>query len=247
LPDTPQPSRRAIYVELALLYLGTCLAIRGIRAAKDGLGLSDNWLVLVPVVFLYAPVLAERFHRYRVDPDITWPEPFRPSALRALKWLLFLIAVIYPPFVIGNHIVQSWGLPWFTREILELRTPYPAHRPWHGLPDDLWLQVPYQLICIGYAEEYFYRGYMQTRIDGLWTRRFRLFGAEFGWSLPVVAVAFTVGHSIVTWQWWQPFILFPALLFGWLRARTGDILAGTLFHAWSNTAMIVLDSIYGVR
>ena len=50
----------------------------------------------------------------------------------------------------------------------------------------------------------------------------------------------------MTAQWWQPFILFPALLFGWLRSRTGTVLAGALFHAWANTAMVVLDHVYGL-
>jgi hypothetical protein len=109
------------------------------------------------------------------------------------------------------------------------------------------MQALYQLLCVGYAEEFFYRGYMQTRLDGLYNpKRFELFGAKFGWALPITAVLFTLGHSLVTWQWWQPFILFPALIFGWMRSRSGNILAGALFHAWANTAMIILDHIYGI-
>jgi hypothetical protein len=63
----------------------------------------------------------------------------------------------------------------------------------------------------------------------------------------VTAILFTAGHSLVTLQWWQPFILFPALIFGWMRARSGNILGAALFHAWSNSVMIVLDSLYGVK
>jgi membrane protease YdiL (CAAX protease family) len=241
-------ARRRIWLEVLLLYFLTCGLIRGIRVAKEGLGLSENWLVLVPIVFIYAPVLAERWNAYRVDDDIQFPEPLGPALLAASKWLLLLVALIYPAFVIGNHYWQTTGLPYVTRELLELKFPYPPHFPRHGLPDDLWLQIPYQLLCVGFAEEYFYRGYMQTRLDHVFDgRRFRVLGAEFGWALPVTAVLFTAGHSLVTWQWWQPFIIFPAFIFGWLRARTGNVLAGTLFHAWSNLAMIVLDSIYGVR
>ncbi|MEE2828608.1 MAG: CPBP family intramembrane glutamic endopeptidase, partial [Myxococcota bacterium] len=89
--------------------------------------------------------------------------------------------------------------------------------------------------------------YMQTRLDGLFNpKRFSLLGAKFGWSLPITALLFTVGHSLVTLQWWQPFIFFPALVFGWMRARSGNILAGAMFHAWANTIMIVLDHIYGL-
>jgi hypothetical protein len=31
-----------------------------------------------------------------------------------------------------------------------------------------------------------------------------------------------------------------------MRSRSGNILAGALFHAWANTAMIILDHIYGI-
>lgn len=240
--------RRRIWLEVLVLYFLTCGLIRGVRLLKDGIGLSENWLVLVPIIFIYAPVIAERWNAYRVSDDIQFPEPLGRELLKASKWLGILVLLIYPAFVIGNHYWQTTGLPFVTRELLELKYPYPAHFPTHGLPADLWLQIPYQLLCVGFAEEYFYRGYMQTRLNDVFDgKRFRFLGAEFGWALPVTAILFTVGHSLVTWQWWQPFIIFPAVIFGWLRARTGNVLAGTLFHAWSNLAMIVLDSIYGVR
>lgn len=246
-PEKPA-TRRRIWLELMGLYLLTCGLIRLVRVVKDGTGLSDNWLVLVPIIFIYAPMVAEYWNGYRVDPQIQFPEPLGGALWKATKWLLLLVLLIYPAFVLGNHYWQTLGLPWFTDEVMGMKYPYRAHHPTHGLPDDLWLQIPYQLLCVGFAEEFFYRGYMQTRLNQLYRPdRWRLFGASFGWSLPITALLFTAGHSLVTWQWWQPFIIFPALIFGWLRARTGNILAGTLFHAFANTAMIVLDSIYGVR
>ncbi len=246
-PEKPATPAR-VWIELMALYLLTCGLIRLVRVIKDGAGLSDNWLVLVPIIFIYAPLLAEYWNGFRVDPQIQFPEPLRSELWKATRWLLLLVALIYPAFIVGNHYWQTTGLPWFTSEVLELKYPFRPHHPNHGLPDDLWLQIPYQLLCVGFAEEFFYRGYMQTRLNQLFPPdRWRLFGATFGWSLPITALLFTLGHSLVTWQWWQPFIIFPALIFGWLRSRTGNILAGTLFHAFANTAMIVLDSIYGVR
>jgi membrane protease YdiL (CAAX protease family) len=257
-------TRRAIWQEVLVLYVGSALVIRGIKSVVDSGGLSGDWLVLVALVFLYTPVLAEHWHRYQVDADILFPEGGRvalpwtgrnglpatftlPDLVPALKWLALLVVIIYPVFLIGYHHCQSWAFHWFSSEVMSLKVAYPKFTPGHGLPDDLWLQILYQLLCVGYAEEFFYRGYMQTRLDDLFRPdRFTLLGARFGWSLPVTAVLFTIGHSIVTLQWWQPFIIFPALLFGWLRARTGNILAGALFHAWANTVMIVLDHIYGI-
>ena len=240
--------RRRIWFEILALYLGSCFVIRGIKMVQEGFGLPDDVLVLVALVFIYTPWVAEKWRGYYVDDDILRPEPLKPALLQGLRFFLIVIAVIYPFFLLGNHIWQAYGFTWFTDNILGWSRPYRPHFPTHGMPDDLLMQVLYQLICVGYAEEYFYRGYMQTRMDEVFDgRRFRLLGAEFGWALPVTAILFTAGHSIVTFQWWQPFIIFPALIFGWMRARSGNIIAGTLFHAWSNSVMIVLDSLYGVK
>ena len=240
--------KRRIWIEILVLYLGSSLLIRAIKGVQVGFGLPEDVLVLVALVFLYTPRVAERWNDFRVHDDIVQPDPFLPALGRSILFFLAVIAVIYPFFLLGNHLWQTVGFTWFTDNVLGWSRPYRPHFPTHGLPDDLLLQVLYQLICVGYAEEFFYRGYMQTRMDQVLDgRRFRLFGAEFGWALPVTAVLFTAGHSIVTLQWWQPFILFPALVFGWMRARSGNILGATLFHAWSNSVMIILDSVYGIR
>ena len=69
-------------------------------------------------------------------------------------------------------------------------------------------------------------------------------GVRPGWLLTCVLFAF--GHSIVIFQWWHFAIFFPALVFGWMRARTGGVIAGALFHAWCNVTVNVLDALYGV-
>ncbi len=242
--------RKRIWTEVGVLYLGSCILIRGIKMLVDGGGLSNDWLVLVALVFLYMPVVAEKWNQYRVDPDIQFPEPLRPELWKATKWLLGIVLVIYPVFLIGYHVLQTEGFHWFTSDVLGMRRPYPRFSPENaitaGVAVTLVLQALYQLLCVGYAEEFFYRGYMQTRLNELYPRRWTLFGASFGLALPITAVLFTLGHSLVTWQWWQPFILFPALIFGWMRARTGNIFAGALFHAFANFVMILLDHIYGI-
>jgi len=278
-------SGRSIGLEVLALYLGSCLVIRLIKEAVNGWSLAADWLVLVALVFFYTPVVAEQFRNYRVPGDVLYPDgplvrlrripllrdrefSFQLPQLRTpLVWCGVVVLLIYPLFIPGYHLWQSWGFNRLTIELLTLAQesapvhwlmddllgvwgPYPRFHPdfaARGLPPDLALIVLYQLICVGYAEEYFYRGYMQTRLNDVFRPdRFRLFGASFGWSLPVVAVLFTLGHALVEPRLWQPFILFPALIFGWLRARTGNVLAGTLFHAWANTVMIVLDHLYGI-
>ena len=47
---------------------------------------------------------------------------------------------------------------------------------------------------------------------------------------------------------WRLGVFFPALIFGWLRERTGTIVPGTIFHALSNLTVLVLEaSFFGPR
>jgi len=240
-----------IWTEVLALYLGSCLLIRGIKGLVDGGVLTNDWLVLVALVFLYVPVVAEKWNGFRVSGDILFPAPLWPAIKRAALFSGGIIAVIYVFFLPGYHLCQTWLYHWFSSEMLGMARPYGEFQPVHGIGGGVALtilmQALYQLLCVGYAEEFFYRGYMQTRLNEVFDpNRFSLFGAQFGWSLPITAILFTIGHSLVTLQWWQPFIFFPALVFGWMRAKTGNILAAAIFHAFANTAMIILDHVYGL-
>ncbi len=245
---SPRPPRRAaVILEVLLLFLLTCALIRVFLLVRDSVGLDPNWQIVVPILFIYAPVLLGRLTRRPVDPDVVLPEPLWRHLLRSARTAGLVILVIYPAFVLGNHLYQTWAFPAFT-EWIGLAHPARPHHPTHGLPSDLLQIALWQLIAVGYAEEFFYRGYMQTRLKQVFgPSRMRLWGADLGAPFWITAVLFTVGHSLVQLQWWHFAIIFPALVFGWLRERTGTILASAMFHAFANTAMITLDSVYGLR
>lgn len=243
-------SRRSIWFEVGALYLGSCALIRGIKAIVDAGVLSNDWLVLVALVFLYTPSAAERWNGYRLDNDVVFPEPFAPAIRHALKWLGVLILLIYPAFLLGYHVLQTEGFHWFTTDILGLRHPYPRFSPENGFSGPvlvtLGMQALYQVLCVGYAEEFFYRGYMQSRLDEVFAPRWRVLGATVGPALLATCVLFAFGHSLVQFQWWHFAIFFPSLVFGWMRARTGEVIAGAMFHAWANITVATLDTLYGV-
>ena len=50
-PEKPATARR-VWRELLVLYLGSCLVVRGIRFTQESLSLSGDWLVLVALVFI---------------------------------------------------------------------------------------------------------------------------------------------------------------------------------------------------
>ena len=111
-----------------------------------------------------------------------------------------------------------------------------------------------QLFFIALPEEYFYRGYLQTRLrqafsaaeaDALQQGPSR----KSRWSaILLTSVCFGLGHLLVpvggVLLATRFSVFFPSLLFGWLRERTGSIVAPTIYHACCNMMVIVLSVHY---
>ena len=228
-----------------MLWLATNLVIRGIRMVYQDLGALQIVAALVPVVFIYAPVLACRWRG--IDPDRY------PITLPAFgDWRVWKQALLLNAVVIGIVILPFTGLYhlWHTAWL-------PALGSWVGLtippagsggswPDQFALLVGYHLFYAAIPEEIFYRGYMQSRLDEAFGTPWTVFGAAVGPGLLLTAVLFAFGHSLVFFQWWHVAIVVPALAFGWMRSRTGEVMAGAIFHAWCNVYVTTLDNLYGV-
>ena len=251
---TPGESRGRVMLEVTALWLVTLLAIRAVVLVQRG-GLPDWVLAAVPFLFIYAPVGLCRWRG--VDPDgyrLSMPAFDDRTAWRdAVRLNMVLIAVIVIPWFAGYHVWQNvfaWGMDaWRGRHGWDLSTldPWARVTPTATWPSDAWLLVPYHLFFVALPEEFFYRGYLQTRLNEVFPRRFVAFGAAWGWGLPLACLYFAFGHSLVEVRWWHFATFFPGLLFGWLRERTGNPLAGALFHAWCNVVVVFLDTAYGVR
>jgi uncharacterized protein len=155
---------------------------------------------------------------------------------------LLVCAVTFPIFVAG---FWAYGelLPHLPASVARVVAPYsgaPAFRP--RLPDGLALLAVTQLLVVALPEELFYRGWMQTR----WAasapkRRVTVLGARLGAGFLWTQLLFAAGHLVVL-QPWRLGTFLPALLFGWLRARTGSIAAPVVAHALSNLFIATLES-----
>jgi len=156
------------------------------------------------------------------------PRRLAADALRALLWALGTALVVLPPFWIGW--VAFWK-PSGAFHATNLRM----------LTDD----VLGQWLVIALPEEAFYRGYLQSALDDAWRARVRLFGAEVGPSLVVTSAVFAAGHLATELDANRLAVFFPALLFGWLRARTGGIGASVALHALCNLFASYLARSYG--
>jgi len=140
------------------------------------------------------------------------------SAGAAMGWALLLALIVFVPFYFG------WKLYWHPKGSFSLHM-----KQW-----ELLNEVVGQLVIIALPEEAFYRGYLQSRLDDALPWRIRFIGASIGPALVVTSLAFALGHFATIRDPARLAVFFPSLLFGWLRARTGGIGAGVLFHAMCN-------------
>lgn len=101
-----------------------------------------------------------------------------------------------------------------------------------------WLWIPLslliQLLLVALPEEFFYRGFLQGRLNAVWTRRWHL--GPFHTSAPILvtSAAFALGHFAIGFDPRRLAVFFPSLAFGWLRDRTGGLVAPVVYHAACN-------------
>lgn len=158
-----------------------------------------------------------------------WRAAGRQAAV-AIGWALVFCAVTFVPFFFG------WRHYWHAG------TAHFAPMRFGELANDFLGQ----LLIIALPEEAFYRGYLQSRLDDAWRPRWSLLGATVGPSLIVTSLIFALGHLATIHHPARLAVFFPALAFGWLRARTGGIGASATFHALCNMFSELLGRVYGI-
>jgi len=98
------------------------------------------------------------------------------------------------------------------------------------------------LFFVGPAEEILFRGYIQSRLNQAFGKPFRFFGVNWGWGVIGTSVLFGLMHvlnltSLYRGQWdpqfaWGLWTFFGGLMFGFLRERTGSVLAPAILHGF---------------
>lgn len=213
-----------IWREVIILWLVAIGTIWAFKLLSVIPFVRDNLWGIAGIIFLFLPM--EFLHRRGVDPasfGITWKH-----LGKGLLWAGLFILISFPPYI--------WGFKWwFARESFHF-----------ALPSTFWQEVVGNVFLVALPEEAFYRGYMQTRLDKVFTGRVKILGAEVGWSVIVTAALFSLGH-LVTFRFDRLGTFFPGIVFGWIRAKTGSIGGGVAFHASCNIwAQILKYGYFGI-
>ncbi len=241
-------SAGAIVREALLVW---ALAFGGLIAAKV-LGLAIPFIgrqvkAVAAGLFLYLPGFGMRRRGETVDdygvPDWPWRSSSAADRFKIdVAWGMGVSLLLLLP-VVGGFLLLLELLPSLP-PALQALAPYDAQD--HGfalrLPDRMWLHVLDQLLVVALPEEFFYRGYLQTRLRHAWGRgRFLLLGVPVGAAFWLTQALFAVGH-LGEFHPWRLSVFLPAILFGWLRERTGSIGAGIIVHAFCNLLLMVLEA-----
>jgi membrane protease YdiL (CAAX protease family) len=194
---------------------------------------------LAVAAFLYAPI--KPLERRGQDAhDAGW----RFDRLRAdVGWALLVCAIVLPPFTLG--------FSWFVRELPRFPPQYTSLiAPYLGAAHPLRFRVGPDAsnlagriagnAAVAFAEEFFYRGYLTLRFEERWPPRTRILGATLGRAALLAALLFALGHLLEPAPW-RLAVFFPALVFAWLRARTGTIVGAALCHFIFNVWLLLLE------
>ncbi len=234
--DAPAPAmpsaRRALItaaIVSAVVTAVSWLAPKSVAATGVGLVfLGATWFLTIRHddgdARVWGLSLGGLLDRERID----WRRLARQAAI-ALLWAGALALVFFPPFYFGARTL------WHPRHAFSFKWP-------PSVLDD----VAGQLFVIALPEEAFFRGYLQTALEAAWPWKVRVLGAELGAGWLVSCTVFAVGHVLTAPSPARLAVFFPALLFGYLRARTKGIGAGVVFHAACNIYSAALGRGFGM-
>jgi len=209
--------------------------------------------VVATISFLYLPLFFARSTHLRGGTKNFWWERFwsfdyAEFGVTLRNWrvdlkLALLLFLIVAPLYLAAYVGYAEAVKWLPARWATHLSPYGGHWGFHPrLPGHLGLWAIDQMLVVAVPEELFFRGYLMARLEERWRPTRQLLGAPVGLALVVSSVLFALGHVLVIPNPQRLAVFFPALVFGWMRARTGSIAAGACYHALCNIVADVLHT-----
>ena len=134
----------------------------------------------------------------------------------------------------AGFAVEAWtrGWRWLLVAVLAILVPFAALKRADVLPGSLGgapLDIEdalFQLLLVVLPEEVFFRGYVQSRLGKAPAGRV--------YRILFTAGLFALAHVVVEAGWIRVAVFLPGVVMGWLRERTGGLLAPAGFHWLAN-------------
>lgn len=195
---------------------------------------------------------------YAIDISGGWVERYRSTLISAV-WLYLPL-----PFLLwGKKSPSDYGISWGNGlrgllETLAMSTAvlipfyaaffifYPMKWGIQALPGNIISQAFAQFLVVALPEEFFFRGFLQSELEGSRKRKWKILGAELGLGWIAASFIFALGHLALLATPIRAAVVFPALLFGWVRARTKSVLYPAIMHTLFNLTFLIAQRMVGL-
>jgi membrane protease YdiL (CAAX protease family) len=205
-------NQKKIIKEVSLLWTVIFAILITLKLLSFSIGLiKEYYSLFTGILLVYLPIYVFIKKKEKIDfIDYTFS-----NFIKSLKPFFIFSVLTLAPLVVLVYL-----LPWTDfREVSFLK----------------YLEVFFfHLIMVALPEEFFFRGYFQSRLNQVFEKKWNLFGVKVGFSLIITSIVFALSHSLITLKIWHPLIFIPALGFGWLFEKTKTITASVFYHALCN-------------
>lgn len=218
------PAVRTDIRDVGVAYISVLVILKVLYELRGTLIGKGLWL-LVPLTFFLVPLFLTRRRKETFESLGIHLRNVKSAISLSLK-VLFLT---FPPFVF---------LFWLWNRYVPMGSPL-------SMTPLAWVSVVvFHFFYVSIPEELFYRGYIQGKINRVYPPLLSVFGVKIGYGVPVSAVLFALGHFIINFHPFRLGVFFPSLIFGWMRDKTGGILAPAIYHALCNVLVILLEQVF---
>lgn len=215
--------RYAALLEVCLVSLVLAFIVWLHEAYLSGILLGFSFKTFMVFVTLLAIVLPRRSFRVY---------GFIPRSLHfTLKWSLVFVAVFIVPTIVSIAVSVALGVAKLAKLSLL------------GIA----LNVVFFMVFVGLVEEAYFRGYVQSRLNEVFEKRwrrlvFKAWRVDYGVGLLLTSVIFALMHIVNYWNpitlrwepaWWMPIHILGAFAFGCLAGavrEASDIYISASLH-----------------
>lgn len=214
---------------VVLLFLSSIVAGFGGFWAENAGTLPAAFCLLFPVIY------AQRRDMLPAEFGLT-----SANLWKSILVVLITAAIVFPVYVVGFVL---WSLHISDHEFKGFAAGFAGRTSGQTV---WWLAnlLFVQVFAVALPEEVFYRGWMQTRLAVVFRRRINILGAPFGLHIVVASALFALSHLVLVPAPFRLAVFFPGLLFGYLRERTGSVVAPAILHAFSNILLTLIQQYF---
>jgi len=177
---------------------------------------------IILMILIYIPVLSANINKFNYLKFGLLNIDLKKSFYYFFIWLI----IIFPIYFILIFIFK-------------FGTDFKSHLLSIKYPKDIIYYTFYNIIVVGFSEEFFYRGYLQPLIQKRYFKKI-IPQIKLDSGVLITSLLFGLGHFLTYFTIFSALTILPSIVFGILKNQTNNILASVLFHGISNAVLYII-------